>query len=271
MGSLSFYFLSLLRSIIPIGSIIAWPTASIPTYGRGVWLECNGQSFSRTQFPQLYETLGTNRVPDYQGMFLRGYGSQAYYQVNGGLENSNDSRGKYGDSAPYRYGINVKTKTLHESGNIGQIQGDATRDFHFGAEYALNAISDEFVNLGTDAGGQDWFYRNKINCYGATLWATNSDSYFNTIFFPISLPYHVKYEPIMQTETIGGGEDSPGTTITYVAGLNEIHEPWVAEVEYRAKNNMVWTAQEQHGYTTLPTDNEIRPANVAVKFMIKAK
>lgn len=62
---------------------MVWPTSSIPTYGRGVWLECDGQTFSKTQFPQLFETLGTTKVPDYRGMFLRGYGSQTYSQDNG--------------------------------------------------------------------------------------------------------------------------------------------------------------------------------------------
>ena len=101
---------------------MVWPTADIPTYGRGVWLECNGQSFSTTQFPQLYETLGTTRVPDYQGMFLRGYGEQDYAQVNGLVatyEGLSDIDGKRTYASP--------TNTTYFSGDIGKIQGDSSR------------------------------------------------------------------------------------------------------------------------------------------------
>lgn len=46
-------------------------------------------------------------VPDLRGLFLRGYGSQAYAQNNGSA-------------------VGV-TSTLHESGALGQVQGDALR------------------------------------------------------------------------------------------------------------------------------------------------
>ena len=46
-------------------------------------------------------------VPDLRGLFLRGFGSQAYAQVNGST-----------------VGL---TSTLHESGALGQVQGDALR------------------------------------------------------------------------------------------------------------------------------------------------
>jgi hypothetical protein len=47
-------------------------------------------------------------VPDFRGLFLRGYGSQSHAQENGST-------------------IGV-TSTLHSSGNLGAVQGDATRD-----------------------------------------------------------------------------------------------------------------------------------------------
>ena len=50
--------------------------------------------------------MGLN-VPDLRGLFLRGYGSQSHSQDNGTT-------------------VGV-TATLHESGRLGTIQGDATR------------------------------------------------------------------------------------------------------------------------------------------------
>lgn len=62
--------------LVPIGAIIPWP-GQTPPQG---WLECNGQLFNTGTNPKLYNVLGTNAVPDYRGIFLRGWahGSGAY-------------------------------------------------------------------------------------------------------------------------------------------------------------------------------------------------
>jgi hypothetical protein len=49
-----------------------------------------------------------SKVPDYRGLFLRGHGSQVHVQLNGS-----------------KIGV---TSTLHESGQLGQVQGDAGRN-----------------------------------------------------------------------------------------------------------------------------------------------
>ena len=54
---------------VPIGTVIAWASNTIPTEG-GVWLECNGQSCAA--YPELAKILGKNNVPDYRGRFLEG-------------------------------------------------------------------------------------------------------------------------------------------------------------------------------------------------------
>ena len=51
--------------------------------------------------------MGAN-TPNYQGLFLRGFGSQTHAQSNGST-------------------IGV-TSTLHQSGSLGQVQGDTTRN-----------------------------------------------------------------------------------------------------------------------------------------------
>ena len=55
-----------LQAQLPIGSVVAWPSSSIPSG----WLECNGQS--TTQYPILNTLIGAT-VPDLRGEFIRGY------------------------------------------------------------------------------------------------------------------------------------------------------------------------------------------------------
>ena len=83
---------------VPIGTILAWPSHALPA-DSGVWLLCNGQSCSG--YPGLVKVLGKNTVPDYRGIFLRGYGSQV----------------------STHYG-NVS----HSSEALGVLQGDAVRN-----------------------------------------------------------------------------------------------------------------------------------------------
>ena len=94
----------LLGSGVPVGTVIIWASNNTPTEG-GSWLECNGQDCST--YPKLVAVLGKSTVPDYRGVFLRGLGSQSFSQNNGSI-------------------IGV-TSTVYTSGNLGEIQGDATR------------------------------------------------------------------------------------------------------------------------------------------------
>ena len=82
---------------VPIGTILAWPSHTLPADG-GVWLLCNGQSTAG--YPQLSAIVGSN-VPDYRGVFLRGYGSQT----------------------STHYGT-----VTHSSAALGELQGDAIRN-----------------------------------------------------------------------------------------------------------------------------------------------
>lgn len=61
---------------IPVGAIFAFPSENIPEG----FLPCEGQELSRTQYPKLFELIGTafgggNKtfcLPDLQGQFIRG-------------------------------------------------------------------------------------------------------------------------------------------------------------------------------------------------------
>ena len=99
-------------SRVPVGGIIAWPKDSNPSTSSNIWLECNGQSFDTDRFPKLYKVLGSSKVPNYQGMFLRGAGSQSFSQNNGQFTSSS---------------------TTYSSGSIGAVQGDGMRRLQGGA------------------------------------------------------------------------------------------------------------------------------------------
>lgn len=62
--------------LVPVGGVISWPSATAPAG----WLECNGQIFDQQENPKLFQVLGKNSVPDYRGLFLRGWahGSGTY-------------------------------------------------------------------------------------------------------------------------------------------------------------------------------------------------
>ena len=92
---------------VPVGTIIAWNSYAMPDNGE--WLECNGQSVPADAVE--YRAKFGAYTPDYQGMFLRGYGEQSFSQVNGTTTNKG-----------------LPTETKHLSGNIGEVQGDAIRN-----------------------------------------------------------------------------------------------------------------------------------------------
>ena len=84
---------------IPVGTVITWPSNSWPS-DRDNWLDCNGQSISSAVYPELVGVVGGN-VPNYQGVFLRGYGGQT----------------------SYHYGA-----VGHWSAGLGELQGDGIRE-----------------------------------------------------------------------------------------------------------------------------------------------
>lgn len=83
---------------VPVGTVITWASTNNPNEN-GTWLECNGQSC--TAYPELVKVLGTDTVPDYRGVFLRGLGSVT----------------------STHYGT-----VQHQSAALGTLQGDAIRN-----------------------------------------------------------------------------------------------------------------------------------------------
>ncbi len=81
---------------VPVGTVIVWTKNDVPDG----WLECNGQKVNKALYPDLAALM--SNVPNYQGMFLRGAGSQII------------NHGSYGS---------VNHGTI-----LGQMQGDTIRD-----------------------------------------------------------------------------------------------------------------------------------------------
>lgn len=98
---------------VPVGTVITWASANNPNEN-GTWLECNGQSC--TAYPELVRVLGTDTVPDYRGVFLRGLGSVT----------------------STHYGT-----VQHQSNGLGELQGDAIRDIYG------QFVVDDIVGSGT--------------------------------------------------------------------------------------------------------------------------
>lgn len=133
---------------VPVGTVIAWPVSTNPDDFEK-WLECNGQSIP-TSYTALRAIVGTT-TPNYQGLFLRGNGSQIYGQTNG-------------SSIGY-------TNTTHSSGSLGVVQGDAIRNItgsmgymplKVGSKSNLEAptqsaiyVEQEWTSTYTDSTGQD--------------------------------------------------------------------------------------------------------------------
>lgn len=109
---------------VPVGTVITWASANNPNEN-GTWLECNGQSC--TAYPELVKVLGTDTVPDYRGVFLRGLGSVT----------------------STHYGT-----VQHQSAALGTLQGDAIRNI-FGMVSGMDVYNDTWSGAFYDPGTRD--------------------------------------------------------------------------------------------------------------------
>jgi hypothetical protein len=101
----------------------------------GCWERKHSQTLPT--YPELSSVLGgATVVPDYRGLFLRGHGSQAHVQENGTT-------------------VGV-TSTMHSSGVLGAVQGDAIRDIIGDAPYTQTDLASPY----TGALSNTLLYRN---------------------------------------------------------------------------------------------------------------
>jgi hypothetical protein len=98
--------LSLISGVdVPIGSIAAFAMSSIPDG----WLKCNGASYSRTVYSNLFSKIGTTftptiatttfNVPDLRGRFIRGWADDIPDNLSKKNVDFNRTFGSYQDDA----------------------------------------------------------------------------------------------------------------------------------------------------------------------------
>lgn len=158
---------------IGVGSIMAWPTATIPAG----CLECNGQAVSRSEYAALFAVIGTSygngdgsttfNVPDYRGYFLRGH---------------DDGEGTDPDAA---------SRTDRGDGTTGDSVGTKQTDqlkahTHGAGSYAANSSGAHTHNFtysiaGADAASDPWVYQIHGSSHGNTVTTQSSGAHTHTI------------------------------------------------------------------------------------------
>lgn len=263
---------------VPIGGIVAWGTDTNPQYDGGTYLECDGSTFDTNKYKRLYEVLGTNRVPDYRGMFLRGTGEQDYAQNNG-----------------YRKGVTT-TKYGSNERKVGSIQGDATRRW---MATTGSVYSNGNRGSGGDAGwgldGTMWKNFDPDSVTYSTL-CGSGQPYSNIdttalATFPILVSGDNDVTDAIEEEAGSLQFDTSSLGSGWGEALIKYHYELKYDTSTDSEGNRfvsnVWLERtEEHpklGFTSgsyivvmgnelvMPVDNEVRPVNTAVKFMIKAK
>ena len=145
---------SVATSSIPVGTVIAWPSASWPADADN-WLECNGQAISSAVYPELAALVGS-RVPDYRGVFLRGHGSQTSTH--------------YGTVA-------------HSSAGLGELQGDTIREI-WGWFPELISQGSTPMNYGAMSYGSPWSTGSHSKYSGN--WMKRSADFYASRVTPVS-------------------------------------------------------------------------------------
>lgn len=113
----------------PIGSIQAFGGTTLPTG----WVDCDGQSYLRTEYPQLFDAIGTAwgaadsthfNVPDLRGRFLRGQDDGAGFDPNAASRTASNPGGNTGDAVGSYQADGVGSHTHSFSISLGDNNDD---------------------------------------------------------------------------------------------------------------------------------------------------
>lgn len=207
------------KGVTPVGGVIIWPKDSDPNTSNIVWLECNGQSYDTNKYKKLYKALGSNKVPNFQGMFLRGAGTQ----------------------------------DEHASGDVGSIQ-----------ENAMIRLHGTIPNFQMGAGPKDLTSNVRSN----TIYGNDTSTFISLKlnggqFFgahPTYMRYRLSGSPSSGYSLLEAGlvSDSSYIAAAYDESVNSEASQGITSI--------TWDSDFM-----APSDNEIRPVNMAVKYYIRAK
>ncbi len=223
-------------AICPTGTVFPFAGTTAPNG----WLLCNGAAVSRTVYSQLYSVLGTVsgsgdgsttfNIPDYRGVFLRG--------VDGGTTRDPDSAA--------RVAMNPGGNT---GNNVGSIQGNATSTSLAGS--GTNPYTNP--NASKSTGG--------ISNNSVTVPTTN-----------ISLTHNHTFSGTTTQFYGNGGENSPAPG-SLALGAGGIQPGYNWTPSGTVNNNTTLNANHGHTITAggigFVTDNETRPKNAYVNYIIK--
>ena len=175
--------------------------------------------------------LGSNKTPNFQGMFLRGAGSQSFTQDNGDLNETGNN-------------------TVYSSGSIGSIQGDGMRRLYGGAGPF------QFTNPNNIEYGIYGNYMKFAGVGGSHELGFGSSGSVGP-FAPI---------PYMEYSLSGDPESgyTLSSSINYFEGISTL-----TEYSDSTAWTTMWVGWDSSW--AAPTANEIRPVNIAVKYYIRAK
>lgn len=143
------------NSGVPIGTVIIWSTWANPDVNSGVWLDCNGQWVNPTLYPKLAVLM--SNVPNYQGVFLRGFGSVV--------------SGHYG-------------WIEHWSAGLGELQGDSIRNA-YGTFEAASTNGQGLSGIFTSTGS-----------YGTSTFSGNNRGEIIALNFSNGFPISNEIRPI---------------------------------------------------------------------------
>jgi len=136
--------------------------ASLQSADHGVWLLCNGQAVSRTEYEDLFDLIGTRfgsgdgvntfNLPDYRGKFLRGLGGNSAADIYTTQAASNSMSNHY-----HGFGYNTEN-------NAGTFAAKASSD-----TYNMPANSGTRSWNGSEGGGS---YSGDVSTYSANMITT---------------------------------------------------------------------------------------------------
>lgn len=303
------------NELTPVGTIMAWAVANGPQPDREstkklvgadgfktllddvVWLECDGRSCAG--YP-LEKILGSKNVPNFQGMFLRGHGSQ-YVQDDKERKKIKQTNS---DASNNTFKPVTVSKVNHISGDLGVPQYDTVRNYfgYFGHQQFAEIIAGKSPTFGNSInvmtkGKGNPFYLSRLGAdrpspgYSAIAISldnidgtTNSapEDLYDSDYNIDKKPFGFKKMADLTWQKNEGKVSEPGgwyNAISYIMDkANENFKKVKGCSVIKAipgdklpRGNAAHCDISFHLDDVVPTSEEVRPANIAVKFFIRAQ
>jgi len=234
---------------IPTGTVVAFAgdKSKVPDG----WLLCDGSEVSREMYEELFDTIGTAhgvgdgnatfRLPDYRGLFLRGVAAERAHIIE--------------PSAPNRMAMNMGGNT---GNNVGSIQNDALNSHSHGS----GSLSASGTNLNVSGEATP-------NQRNISTWTSGSGSHSH------------KFQDSFFSESHAGGQGMIGSgrtdfdnapyklpSETESSGSHS-HSVSFSLPNYSFSFSKYLSGFSINGSTSYTGDNETRPKNAYVNYIIK--